>query len=130
MRTWACQYGGDLVHSIGPSHHGHGIGDLGNDNLEGLDALGVAQLVGAILLEAALGLGGGQAGEGVGVELGGELLVGQAVGGTGEGLVGLARDVVRVAISGGLVGAAFGHGGGAGGRGVGCFFFREMGSRL
>lgn len=107
--------------SAGASHHGHGIGDLGNDNLEGLDALGVAQLVGAILFEAALGLGGGETGEGVGFEFGGELFVSEAVGGTGERLVGLARDVVRVAI-GALVGAAFAHGGGTGGGGSQVFF--------
>ena len=120
---------GGPVGDVVASHQGHGIGNLGNDNLEGLHALGVAQLVGAVLLEAALGLGGGQAGEGVGVEFGGELLMGQAVGRTGEGLVGLARDVLRAAI-GSLVGIAFAHGGGAGGGGD-CSrtcLFRETGS--
>lgn len=72
---------------------GHGIGNLGNGNADGGDASRLAQIIGPVLDEARLGLRGRQARGLVGLELRGNIVQGQAVGGLGHGLVGLTTDV-------------------------------------
>lgn len=66
----------------GTSYQSHGIGDLGHDDLERLDALLLAEVVASILLEAGLGILRREAREAIGVELGDELFVGEGVGRT------------------------------------------------
>jgi hypothetical protein len=88
-----------------PPYHGHGIGNLGDEDAERLHTLLLSQGVGAELLETGFDLGRRQAGEDIGLELGGDLLVGESMRRTAHGLVGLARDM------GGLVASpAFGLG--------------------
>ncbi|GJD04130.1 hypothetical protein ColKHC_12955 [Colletotrichum higginsianum] len=75
------------------THHGHGVGDLGDNDLEGLHALRLAEVIVAVLLQARLGVGGREPVVGVGAEFLGQLLERQGVGGLGEWFVRLARDV-------------------------------------
>jgi hypothetical protein len=101
------QYLGTIQVENGTSYQSHCIGDLGHDDLERLDALLLAEVVAAILVEAGFGIFSREAGEAVGVELGDELFVGEGVGRPAQGPVRLARDM------GGLLsllgGPAFGH---------------------
>lgn len=71
------------------TYHGHGIGHLGNDNLDGLNALSISEVIGPKLLEATLGLGWRQSRKSVGAELLGHFLKGQGMGRTSQRLVGL-----------------------------------------
>lgn len=69
------------------TYHGHGIGNLGNDDLDWLDALGFTEIIAAEFLEACLGIGGRKTVLSVGAKFLGDLLEGQGVGGVGEGFV-------------------------------------------
>lgn len=69
------------------TYHGHGIGDLRNDDLDGLYALRFTEIIGAQLLEASLGIGSRKTVLGVGAEFVGDLLERQGVGGMGERFV-------------------------------------------
>ncbi|TKW54492.1 hypothetical protein CTA1_5030 [Colletotrichum tanaceti] len=76
------------------TYQGHGVGDLSDKDLEGLDARLFAELVTAILVKASLCVVRSQAVVRVSPELLDDLLDSQGVGRTGDGPVGLARDVV------------------------------------
>jgi hypothetical protein len=74
----------------GNSYQSHGIGDLRDDDLKGLDALLVAEVIPSILFQPGLGFVSREAGQDVGIKLGGQLLVREGMGRTAQGLVGLA----------------------------------------
>ena len=58
------------------TYQSHGIGNLGDDDLDGLNTLSLAQFVFSILLETAFGFVEGETREGVGSDFLGEVLVG------------------------------------------------------
>lgn len=77
------------------THQCQTVGDLSNENTDGLDALRLAEFIAAILFEAPLVFLVGETVLHVGSELLRKDLERQRVGGLGDRLVGLSRDVVR-----------------------------------
>lgn len=78
----------------GNSYQSHGVGDLGDDDLEGLHAFLLAEVVSSILLEPGFGFLSREAGQNIGLELSGYLLERESMGRTAQRPVGLARDMV------------------------------------
>lgn len=68
-----------IVEGNGDTYQGHGIGYLSNNDLEGLDTFGLAQIVLPKFLKPSLSLIKRQAIQGVGVELLGDLTVGEGM---------------------------------------------------